>query len=85
MIKMNLLIYQNFTLGVFLNFQKGYDAEGKVILKVSYILAWFGLIIVFLNGYLLYDLVEKYYRTNRAIIDEEEKRLASVAAAAKNP
>lgn len=46
-----------------------------MILKVSYILAWLGLIIVFLNGYLLYDLVEKYYRSNKALIDEEEKRL----------
>ena len=48
-----------------MNFQKGYDSEGKVTLKVSYILAWLGLVIVFLNGYLLYDLVEKYYRTNK--------------------
>lgn len=57
-----------------MNFLKGYDSEGKVILKVSYILAWLGLVIVFLNGYLLYDLVEKYYRTNKSLIDEEEKR-----------
>ena len=45
-----------------------------MILKVSYILAWLGLIIVFLNAYLLYDLVEKYYRSNKHLIIEEEKR-----------
>lgn len=47
-----------------------------MILKVSYILSWLGLIIVFLNGYLLYDLVEKYYRSNKSLIIEEEKRKA---------
>lgn len=80
MIRMNLLIYQNFTLGIFLNISKGFNRTGKVVLKVSYALSWISLLAVYCNGYILYYLVEKYYKKNKATIEKkqlEEEELAN--------
>lgn len=72
-IRMNLLIYQQFSLGLFLNLIKGFDSRQKPILKVSYLLCFVGLLILLGNGYLLYEIVEKHYRMNKDKIIEEER------------
>jgi hypothetical protein len=66
MVRMNLLVYQNFSLGVFLNIAKGYEASGKAVLKVSYVLAWIGILVIYCNAYVMYYLVEKYFRQNQS-------------------
>ena len=85
LIRTNLLIYQNFTLGLFLNIRKGWDVEEKPVLKVSYILSWLSLLFVWCNGYIFYYLVEKYTRTARFQVENaaqlEKDKLAKKAIA----
>lgn len=68
MIRTNLLIYQKFTLGLFLNIAKGYRQDDKAVLKVSFVLSAFSLLIVYSNGYILYYIVEKYFNSNKKML-----------------
>lgn len=75
MIRTNLLIYQNFTLGLFLNLAKGYRQSDRALLKVSFVLSVISLLAIYSNGYILYYIVEKYYKKNETmLIALKEKR-----------
>lgn len=65
LIRTNLLIYQNFTLGLFLNIRRGWDVTAKPVIKVSYILSWISLLFVYCNGYIFYHVVEKYTKKHQ--------------------
>ena len=67
LIRTNLLIYQNFTLGLFLNIAKGYNPEDKPILKISYLLSWISLLLVFANAYVFYHVVDKYTKNYKNV------------------
>jgi hypothetical protein len=75
MIRTNLLIYQNFTLGLFLNIAKGYNQNDRALLKVSFVLSMISLLIIYGNGYILYYIVEKYFKKNKkALLAYREKQ-----------
>ena len=65
MIRTNLLIYQNFTLGLFLNIAKGYKSTDKAFIKVSFVLSAISILIIYSNGYILYYIVEKIFKKNK--------------------
>ncbi len=77
MIRTNLLIYQNFTLGLFLNIAKGYRQNDKALLKVSFVLSSLSVLVIYSNGYVLYYIVEKYYKSNKKLLQslKEKKEL----------
>jgi hypothetical protein len=68
MIRTNLLIYQNFTLGLFLNIAKGYRQSDRALLKVSFVLSAISILVVYANGYILYYIVEKYFSKNKKML-----------------
>jgi len=74
LIKGNLLVYQNFTLGIFLNIIKGWDKDSRPVIKISYIFSWLSLVLVYFNGYLFYLIVERYTSEKRkpALKNENE-------------
>lgn len=72
-IRGNLLVYQNFTLGLFLNVIKGWDSNARPILKISYIFSWLSLVLVFFNGYIFYHIVERYTNLKKTNSDNSNK------------
>jgi len=68
MIRTNLLIYQKFTVGLFLNLAKGYRQEDKALLKVSFVLSLLSLLIIYGNAYILYYIVEREYKKNKKVL-----------------
>lgn len=87
MIRTNLLIYQNFTLGLFLNLAKGYKATDKAFLKVSFVLSVISLLVIYCNGYILYYIVEKEYQSkkNMLLALREKRELIAQQGQGKAP
>lgn len=67
-------------MGLFLNISKGYDSNDKPILKLSYVLSWLSLFLVFANAYVFYHIVDKYTKDYRTIdvsllLEEPQKNI----------
>jgi hypothetical protein len=71
LIRANLLIYQKYTLGVFLNIAKGWNQGAKSVLKISYILSILGLLVIWGNGYVIYFIVERYAKKFKQIAPKD--------------
>ena len=80
MIRTNLLIYQNFTLGLFLNVAKGYRQNDRALLKVSFVLSMISILAIYSNGYILYYIVEKYFKTNKKMLIALREKRALLAS-----
>jgi hypothetical protein len=59
-LRTNLLIYQNLTIGLFLNIAKGWNQDSKAVLKISFILTIISLALLYMNGYVFHHIVQKY-------------------------